>query len=242
MKIVLTSIIIGLLLIVLGKTGSELRKISSQSEIIKKEKSKLFGKLELSNKAKTNALDKIDNYKSALEIAKRSTVSLSKNLAMREKSIVDLEFRIQAQHEKYQSLTLKWQKDRYDLLSANKNLKLKLRNLEDVLIEESKKTDNLKTQIANIGKSNRATIKENNRLYALNQVHKQKINNLKKNISELEAENSIFIRSLNSIRKDHSLNTFHLSHHSNNRFEDHDPELSMDRHLPRSFFKYRNLD
>ena len=55
-------------------------------------------------------------------------------------------------------------------------------------------------------------------------------------------ENSIFIRSLNSIRKDHSLNTFHLSHHSNNRFEDHDPELSMDRHLPRSFFKYRNLD
>ena len=57
MKIVLTSIIIGLLLIVLGKTGSELRKISSQSEIIKKEKSKLFGKLELSNKAKTNALD-----------------------------------------------------------------------------------------------------------------------------------------------------------------------------------------
>ncbi|MEC9042387.1 MAG: hypothetical protein VYB42_03815, partial [Verrucomicrobiota bacterium] len=130
----------------------------------------------------------------------------------------------------------------YDLLSTNKNLKLKLRNLEDVLIEESKKTDNLKTQIANIGKSNRATIKENNRLYALNQVHKQKINNLKKNISELEAENSLFIRSLNSIRKDHSLNTFHLSNHSNNRFEDHDPELSMDRHLPRSFFKYRNLD
>ena len=63
MKIVLTSIIIGLLLIVLGKTGSELRKISSQSEIIKKEKSKLLGKLELSTKAKTNALDTLDNYK-----------------------------------------------------------------------------------------------------------------------------------------------------------------------------------
>ena len=84
-----------------------------------------------------NALDKIDNYKSALEIAKRSAVSLSKNLAMKEKSIVDLEFRIQAQHEKYQSLTLKWQKDRYDLLSSNKNLKLKLRKLEDVQIEVS---------------------------------------------------------------------------------------------------------
>ena len=232
MKIVLTSIIIGLLLIILGKTGSELRRISSQSEIIKKEKSKLFGKLELSNKVKMNALDKIDNYKSALEIAKRSAVSLSKNSAMKEKSIVDLEFRIQAQHEKYQSLTLKWQKDRYDLLSANKNLKLKLRNLEDVLIEESKKTDNFKTQIANIGNSNRATIKENNRLYALNQVHKQKTNNLKKNFSELEAENSIFIRSLNSIRKVHSLNNFHLSNHSNNRFEDYDSELFMDRHLP----------
>ena len=232
MKIVLTSIIICLLLIILGKTGSELRRISFQSEIIKKDKSKLFGKLELSNKVKMNALDKIDNYKSALEIAKRSAVSLSKNSAMKEKSIVDLEFRIQAQHEKYQSLTLKWQKDRYDLLSANKNLKLKLRNLEDVLIEESKKTDNLKTQIANIGKSNRATIKEINRLYALNQVHKQKINNLKKNVSELEVENSIFIRSLNSIRKVHSPSTFHLSNHSNNRFEDYDFKLSMYRHLP----------
>ena len=102
--------------------------------------------------------------------------------------------------------------------------------------------DNLKTQIANIGKSNRATIKENNRLYALNQVHKQNINNLKKNISELEAENSIFIRSLNSIRKDHGPNGIHLSHYSNNRFEDHDHELSLGRHMPRSFFKYRNLD
>ena len=242
MKIVLTSIIIGLLLIVLGKTGSELRKISSQSEIIKKEKSKLFGKLELSNKAKTNALDKIDNYKSALEIAKRSTVSLSKNLAMREKSITDLEFRIQAQNEKYQSLTLKWEKNRSDLLGTNKNLKLKLKNLEDFLTEESKKVDNLKTQIAIIVKSNRATIKENNRLYALHQINKQKINDLEKNIYELELENSIFIRSLNSIRKNHGLNGIHLSHYSNNRFEDHDHELSLGHHMPRSFFKYRNLD
>ena len=32
--------------------------------------------------------------------------------------------------------------------------------------------------------------------------NKQKINDLEKNISELELENSIFIRSLNSIRKD----------------------------------------
>ena len=59
-----------MLLIFLGKTGSELRKISSQSKIIKKEKSKLFEELDLSNQAKMNALDKIDNYKSALEIAK----------------------------------------------------------------------------------------------------------------------------------------------------------------------------
>ena len=242
MKIVLTSIIIGLLLIVLGKTGSELRKISSQSEIIKKEKSKLFKELELSNQAKINALDKIDNYKLALKIAKTSTVSLSKNLAMREKSITELEFRIQDQHEKYQSLTLKWEKDRYNLLSANKNLKLKLKNLEDFLTEESKKMDNLKSQIAIIGKSNRATIKENNRLYALHQINMQKINALENNISELEIENAIFIRSLNSIRKDHDTKGFHLSHHSNNRFEDHDSKLSSRSHLPRSFFKHRNLD
>ena len=171
-----------MLLIFLGKTGSELRKISSQSKIIKKEKSKLFEELDLSNHAKMNALDKIDNYKSALEIAKRSTVSLSKNLAMREKSITDLEFRIQAQNEKYQSLTLKWEKNRSDLLGTNKNLKLKLKNLEDFLTEESKKVDNLKTQIAIIVKSNRATIKENNRLYALHQINKQKINDLEKGL------------------------------------------------------------
>ena len=231
-----------MLLIFLGKTGSELRKISSQSKIIKKEKSKLFEELDLSNQAKMNALDKIDNYKSALEIAKRSTVSLAKNLAMREKSITDLEFRIQAQNEKYQSLTLKWEKNRSDLLGTNKNLKLKLKNLEDFLTEESKKVDNLKTQIAIIVKSNRATIKENNRLYALHQINKQKINDLEKNIYELELENSIFIRSLNSIRKDHDTKGFHLSHHSNNRFEDHDPKLSSRSHLPRSFFKHRNLD
>ena len=242
MKIFLNSIIIGVLLIVLGKTGAELKKISSQSNIIKKEKSKLFKELELSNQAKINALDKIDNYKSALEIAKTSTVSLSKNLAMREKSITDLEFRIQDQHEKYQSLTLKWEKDRYNLLGTNKNLKLKLKNIEDFLTEESKKMDNLKSQIAIIGKSNRATIKENNRLYVLHQINMQKINDLENNISELEIENAIFIRSLNSIRKDHDAKGFHLSHHSNNRFEDHDPKLSSGSHLSRSFFKHRNLD
>ena len=59
MKILLVSTLIGILLILLGKTGSELKKISHRSDIIMKDKDRLVGELAISNDENAEALKQL---------------------------------------------------------------------------------------------------------------------------------------------------------------------------------------
>ena len=214
MKILLVSTLIGILLILLGKTGSELKKISHRSDIIMKDKDRLVGELAISNDENAEALKTIDNYHLALELNKQSTIALSKNLALREKLITDLKFRIKGQSEKYNELASQYANDRKDLLVINTNLKTKIKELEYDLIKESKRMDSLKSQLVEMSESKKNTVIESNRLKFLYQRSNEKIADLEKSVSNLETENQIFIRTINSLRSNH----YELSNSMNNEF------------------------
>ena len=214
MKILLVSTLIGILLILLGKTGSELNKISHRSDIIMKDKDRLVGKLAISNDENAEALKTIDNYHLALELNKQSTIALSKNLALREKLITDLKFRIKGQSEKYDELASQYANHRKELLVINTNLKIKIKELEYDLIKESKRMDSLKSQLVEMSESKKNTVIESNRLKFLYQRSNEKIADLEKSVSNLEAENQIFVRTINSLRSNH----YELSNSMNNEF------------------------
>ena len=214
MKILLVSTLIGILLILLGKTGSELKKISHRSDIIMKDKDRLVGELAISNDENAKALKTIDNYHLALELNKQSTIALSKNLALREKLITDLKFRIKGQSEKYNELASQYANHRKDLLVINTNLKTKIKELEYDLIKESKRMDSLKSQLVEMSESKKNTVIESNRLKFLYQRSNEKIADLEKSVSNLETENQIFIRTINSLRSNH----YELSNSMNNEF------------------------
>ena len=214
MKILLVSTLIGILLILLGKTGSELKKISHRSDIIMKDKDRLIGELAISNDENAEALKTIDNYDLALELNKQSTIALSKNLVLREKLITDLKFRIKGQSEKYNELASQYANDRKDLLVINTNLKTKIKELEYDLIKESKRMDSLKSQLVEMSESKKNTLIESNRLKFLYQRSNEKIADLEKSVSNLEKENQIFIRTINSLRSNH----YELSNSMNNEF------------------------
>ena len=214
MKILLVSTLIGILLILLGKTGSELKKISHRSDIIMKDKDRLVGELAISNDENAEALKTIDNYDLALELNKQSTIALSKNLALREKLITDLKFRIKGQSEKYNELASQYANHRKDLLVINTNLKTKIKELEYDLIKESKRMDSLKNQLVEMSESKKNTVIESNRLKFLYQRSNEKIADLEKSVSNLETENQIFIRTINSLRSNH----YELSNSMNNEF------------------------
>ena len=212
MKILLVSTLIGILLILLGKTGSELKKISHRSDIIMKDKDRLVGELAISNDENAEALKTIDNYDLALELNKQSTIALSKNLALREKLITDLKFRIKGQSEKYNELASQYANHKKDLLVINTNLKTKIKELEYDLIKESKRMDSLKNQLVEMSESKKNTVIESNRLKFLYQRSNEKIADLEKSVSSLETENQIFIRTINSLRSNH----YELSNSMNN--------------------------
>ena len=214
MKILLVSTLIGILLILLGKTGSELKKISHRSDIIMKDKDRLVGELAISNDENAEALKTIDNYHLALELNKQSTIALSKNLALREKLITDLKFRIKGQSEKYNELASQYANHRKDLLVINTNLKTKIKELEYDLLKESKRMDSLKSQLVEMSESQKNTVIESNRLKFLYQRSNEKIADLEKSVSNLETENQIFIRTINSLRSNH----YELSNSMNNEF------------------------
>lgn len=214
MKILLVSTLIGILLILLGKTGSELKKISHRSDIIMKDKDRLVGELAISNDENAKALKTIDNYDLALELNKQSTIALSKNLALREKLITDLKFRIKGQSEKYNELASQYANHKKDLLVINTNLKTKIKELEYDLIKESKRMDSLKSQLVEMSESKKNTVIESNRLKFLYQRSNEKIADLEKSVSNLETENQIFIRTINSLRSNH----YELSNSMNNEF------------------------
>ena len=214
MKILLVSTLIGILLILLGKTGSELKKISHRSDIIMKDKDRLVGELAISNDENAKALKTIDNYDLALELNKQSTIALSKNLVLREKLITDLKFRIKGQSEKYNELASQYANDRKDLLVINTNLKTKIKELEYDLIKESKRMNSLKSQLVEMSDSKKNTVIESNRLKFLYQRSNEKIADLEKSVSNLETENQIFIRTINSLRSNH----YELSNSMNNEF------------------------
>ena len=214
MKILLVSTLIGILLILLGKTGSELKKISHRSDIIMKDKDRLVGELAISNDENAEALKTIDNYHLALELNKQSTIALSKNLALREKLITDLKFRIKGQSEKYNELASQYANHKKDLLVINTNLKTKIKKLEYDLIKESKRMDSLKSQLVEMSKSKKNTVIESNRLKFLYQRSNEKIADLEKSVSNLETENQIFIRTINSLRSNH----YELGNSMNNEF------------------------
>ncbi len=214
MKILLVSTLIGILLILLGKTGSELKKISHRSDIIMKDKDRLVGELAISNDENAEALKTIDNYHLALELNKQSTIALSKNLALREKLITDLKFRIKGQSEKYNELASQYANHRKDLLVINTNLKTKIKELECDLIKESKRMDSLKSQLVEMSESKKNTVIESNRLKFLYQRSNEKIADLEKSVSNLETENQIFIRTINSLRSNH----YELSNSMNDEF------------------------
>lgn len=214
MKILLVSTLIGILLILLGKTGSELKKISHRSDIIMKDKDRLVGELAISNDENAKALKTIDNYDLALELNKQSTIALSKNLVLREKLITDLKFRIKGQSEKYNELASQYANHRKDLLVINTNLKTKIKELEYDLIKESKRMDSLKSQLVEMSESKKNTVIESNRLKFLYQRSNEKIADLEKSVSNLETENQIFIRTINSLRSNH----YELSNSMNNEF------------------------
>ena len=214
MKILLVSTLIGILLILLGKTGSELKKISHRSDIIMKDKDRLVGELAISNDENAEALKTIDNYHLALELNKQSTIALSKNLALREKLITDLKFRIKGQSEKYNELASQYANHKKDLLVINTNLKTKIKELEYDLLKESKRMDSLKSQLVEMSESKKNTVIESNRLKFLYQRSNEKIADLEKSVSNLETENQIFIRTINSLRSNH----YGLSNSMNNEF------------------------
>ena len=214
MKILLVSTLIGILLILLGKTGSELKKISHRSDIIMKDKDRLVGELAISNDENAEALKTIDNYDLALELNKQSTIALSKNLVLREKLITDLKFRIKGQSEKYNELASQYANHRKDLLVINTNLKTKIKELEYDLIKELKRMDSLKSQLVEMSESKKNTVIESNRLKFLYQRSNEKIADLEKSVSNLETENQIFIRTINSLRSNH----YELSNSMNNEF------------------------
>ena len=214
MKILLVSTLIGILLILLGKTGSELKKISHRSDIIMKDKDRLVGELAISNDENAKALKTIDNYDLALELNKQSTIALSKNLVLREKLITDLKFRIKGQSEKYNELASQYANHRKDLLVINTNLKTKIKELEYDLIKELKRMDSLKSQLVEMSESKKNTVIESNRLKFLYQRSNEKIADLEKSVSNLETENQIFIRTINSLRSNH----YELSNSMNNEF------------------------
>ena len=214
MKILLVSTLIGILLILLGKTGSELKKISHRSDIIMKDKDRLVGELAISNDENAEALKTIDNYHLALELNKQSTIALSKNLALREKLITDLKFRIKGQSEKYDELASQYANHKKELLVINTNLKIKIKELEYDLIKESKRMDSLKNQLVEMSESKKNTVIESNRLKFLYQRSNEKIADLEKSVSNLETENQIFIRTINSLRSNH----YELGNSMNNEF------------------------
>ena len=72
----------------------------------------------------------------------------------------------------------------------------------------------LKSQLVEMSESKKNTVIESNRLKFLYQRSNEKIADLEKSVSNLETENQIFIRTINSLRSNH----YELSNSTNNEF------------------------
>jgi hypothetical protein len=182
MKILLSSIVFGTLLIFLGKTGSKVKSLLGELAIITEEKALLANNLDEMIENNSQALLKIDDYKSAMEVGKISNIALSRNLAYKEKFVADLNMRFDG------------------LLNLNKSLELDLEKLDEILLSESKKLNDLRARYLSLTQSNQLMIRGNTRLLSLNKLSNKKINQLQSYVSELEDENAIFIKSLNLIK------------------------------------------
>ena len=187
MKILLSSIVFGAFLILLGKTSSNVKSLLREVSSLTEENTQLSLKLDEMIESNSRALRKIGDYKSAMKIGKVSNIALSKNLAYQEKFVADLNVR-------------------YDgVLNLNKSLQLDIEKLDAILLSESKKLNNLRTSYLSLTQSNQLMGRENTRLLSLNKLSNQKINQLQSYISDLEDENAIFIKSLNSIKGSKSI-------------------------------------
>ena len=176
MKILLSSIVFGAFLILLGKTSSNVKSLLREVSSLTEENTQLSLKLDEMIESNSRALRKIGDYKSAMKIGKVSNIALSKNLAYQEKFVADLNMR-------------------YDgVLNLNKSLQLDIEKLDAILLSESKNLNDLRTSYLSLTQSNQLMGRENTRLLSLNKLSNQKINQLQSYISDLEDENAIFIK------------------------------------------------
>lgn len=183
MKILLSSIVFGAFLILLGKTSSNVKSLLREVSSLTEENTQLSLKLDEMIESNFLALREINNYKSVMKIGKISNIALSKNLACQEKFVADLNIRYGG------------------LLNTNKDLQLELGKLNAIVLSECKKLNDLKARYLSSRQSNRLMAGENTRLLSLNKISNQKVSQLKRYILELEDENEIFIRSLNAIKQ-----------------------------------------
>ena len=183
MKILLSSIVFGAFLILLGKTSSNVKSLLREVSSLTEENTQLSLKLDEMIENNSRALRKIDDYKSAMKIGKVSNISLSKNLAYQEKFVADLNIRCGG------------------LLNTNKALELELGKLNAIVLSEHEKLNDLNAKYLSSKQSNRMIAEENTRLISLIKLSNQKVSQLKRHVSELEDENEIFIRSLNAIKQ-----------------------------------------
>ena len=160
MKILLSSIVFGAFLILLGKTSSNVKSLLIEVSSLTEENTQLSLKLDEMIKSNSLALRKIDDYKSAMKIGKISNVALSENLAHQEKFVADLNVRYGG------------------LLNVNKDLQLDLRKLNGIILSEYEKLNDLKARYLSSRQSNRLMAGENTRLLSLNKMSNQKVSQL----------------------------------------------------------------
>ena len=122
MKILLSSIVFGAFLILLGKTSSNVKSLLIEVSSLTEENTQLSLKLDEMIESNSLALRKIDDYKSAMKIGKISNIALSKNLVHQEKFVADLNVRYGG------------------LLNVNKDLQLDLRKLNGIILSEYEKS------------------------------------------------------------------------------------------------------
>ena len=91
LRMILGSLLAVFLIITLGMTGGQVRKLGNRVTLLEEERSFFQRRLERFKEDNLRLLSKIRDYQDVLEIAQQSNISLSKRLANRDLAVEDLQ-------------------------------------------------------------------------------------------------------------------------------------------------------
>ena len=205
MRFFVFSLILSFLLILLGRTGSNVRNLSVQLDYLKSESAEFEKNLEVAIAENGKHISKLQDYQSVLYVAQSSNTALSKRLVKQENKVEKLQINLSSVLKESYSKKEKWNQEKYNLQDEQKKLKAEFQALSQALLSQSKELAKIGEEYSLLRGKYENSRRDSNELLKVNHLKEVAIVNLQMRIKKLQMDNRFLSARLDFTEKESTI-------------------------------------